>query len=118
MALRNDTLWLSFGVMGGFMQPQGHLQVLVNMVDHGMNPQAALDAPRFRVDRKGTTEVWIETGVPLKTRKALTQMGHGVKPRPLFDPKFGGGQVIAIDPETGVLWGGSDPRKDGCAVGF
>jgi gamma-glutamyltranspeptidase/glutathione hydrolase len=118
MALRNGKPWLSFGVMGGFMQPQGHLQVLVNMVDYEMNPQAALDAPRFRVDERGTTELWIEAGVPLKTRKALTQLGHDVHPRPLFEPRFGGGQIIAIDPETGVRWGGSDPRKDGCAVGF
>jgi gamma-glutamyltranspeptidase/glutathione hydrolase len=118
MALRDGQLWLSFGVMGGFMQPQGHLQVLVNMVDYGLDPQAALDAPRFRVDEKGSARVAIETGVPLKTRKALQAMGHDVQPETPFAPGFGGGQVIAVDPETGVLWGGSDPRKDGCAVGF
>jgi gamma-glutamyltranspeptidase/glutathione hydrolase len=118
MALRDGRLWLSFGVMGGFMQPQGHLQVLVNLVDYGLNPQAALDAPRFRVDERGGIQVAIETGVPLKTRKALAAMGHDVQPEATFAPLFGSGDVIALDPETGVLWGGSDPRKDGCAVGF
>jgi len=118
MALREGRLWLSFGVMGGFMQPQGHLQVVVNMVDHGLDPQAALDAPRFRVDERGGPQVAIETAVPLATRRGLSAMGHHVQPEPTFSPGFGGGQVIAVDPETGVLWGGSDPRKDGCAVGF
>jgi gamma-glutamyltranspeptidase/glutathione hydrolase len=118
MALRNGHLWLSFGVMGGFMQPQGHLQVLVNLVDYGLDPQAALDAPRFRVDERGGPEVAIESGVPLATRKALTAMSHQVRAEPNFEMGFGGGQVIAVDPETGALWAGSDPRKDGCAVGF
>jgi gamma-glutamyltranspeptidase/glutathione hydrolase len=118
MALRQGRLWLSFGVMGGFMQPQGHLQVLVNLVDYGLNPQAALNAPRFRVDERGGPRVAIETGVPLATRKALAAMGHDLRPETTFAPGFGSGDVIAVDPETGVLCGGSDPRKDGCAVGF
>jgi gamma-glutamyltranspeptidase/glutathione hydrolase len=118
MALRDGRLWLSFGVMGGFMQPQGHLQVLVNLVDYGLDPQAALDAPRFRVDERGGPQVLIETGVPLTTRKTLAAMGHSVHPEMMFAPGFGGGQIIAVDPETSVLCGGSDPRKDGCAVGF
>lgn len=118
MARREGRLWLSFGVMGGFMQPQGHLQVIVNMVDYGLDPQAALDAPRFRVDEHGSAAVAIETGVPLRTRKSLAAMGHQVNPETLFAPGFGGGQIITLDPETDVLWGGSDPRKDGCAVGF
>jgi gamma-glutamyltranspeptidase / glutathione hydrolase len=62
--------------------------------------------------------VAIESAVPLKTRKALAAMGHQVQPEVTFAPGFGGGQIIARDPETGVLWGGSDPRKDGCAVGY
>jgi gamma-glutamyltranspeptidase/glutathione hydrolase len=118
MALRDGRLWLCFGVMGGFMQPQGHFQVMVNLVDYGLEPQATLDAPRFRVDERGGRQVAVETGVPLKTRKALAAMGHDVRAEPNFDMGFGGGQIIAIDPETGVLWAGSDPRKDGCAVGF
>lgn len=118
MALKAGKLWLSFGVMGGFMQPQGHLQVLVNLIDAGLDAQASLDAPRFRVDEHGGSIVAVETGVPLKTRKALAAMGHMVRPEPTFMPSFGGGQVIAIDPDSGALWGGSDPRKDGCAVGY
>jgi len=118
MALRGGRLWLSLGVMGGFMQPQGHLQVLVNMVDYGLEPQAALDAPRFRIDERGSCRVSIETGVPIATRNNLAALGHQVAPEQTFSPSFGGGQVIAVDHETGVLWGGSDPRKDGCAVGY
>jgi len=118
MALRDGSLWLSFGVMGGFMQPQGHLQVLSNLVDHGLDPQAALDAPRFRVDERGGPQVSIETGVPAKTYKALEAMGHCVLLQPAFWSGFGGGQIIAVHSDTGVLEGGSDPRKDGCAVGF
>jgi len=118
MALKDGRLWLSFGVMGGFMQPQGHLQTLVNLVDYRLDPQSALDAPRFRVDELGSRRVAVETGVPLKTRQALAALGHDVRPEPTFSPGFGGGQIIAADPETGVLSGGSDPRRDGCAVGF
>jgi gamma-glutamyltranspeptidase / glutathione hydrolase len=118
LALRDGRLWLSFGVMGGFMQPQGHLQVMVNMVDHGLDPQAALDAPRFRVDQHGGPRVAIESVVPLKTRKALAAMGHQVQPEVTFAPGFGGGQIIARDAESAVLWAGSDPRKDGCAMGY
>ena len=118
MALQQGRLWLSFGVMGGFMQPQGHLQVASNLVDYGMNPQAALDAPRFRVDQRGGPRIAIETGVPIETRQALSEMGHDLHPEPTFSPGFGSGDIIARDPETGVLWGASDPRKDGCAVGF
>jgi len=118
MALRAGRLWLSFGVMGGFMQPQGHLQVLVNMVDYGLDPQAALDAPRFRIDERGSSRVSIETNVPIATRKSLTALGHRVVPEQAFSPGFGGGQVIAVDHENRVYWGGSDPRKDGCAAGY
>jgi gamma-glutamyltranspeptidase/glutathione hydrolase len=118
MALRHGKLWLSFGVMGGYMQPQGHLQVLVNMVDYGLAPQTALDAPRFRVDEKGGPRVYIEEGVPAETRAALAGIGHELQVEPTFSGGFGSGDIIAIDAESGALWGASDPRKDGCAVGF
>ncbi|GAB4409971.1 MAG: gamma-glutamyltransferase [Anaerolineales bacterium] len=118
LALRDGRLWLCFGVMGAFMQPQGHVQVLVNMVDFGLDPQAALDAPRFRVDEQGGRRVDVETTAPLGLRRALATVGHDVRAAAFGEPSFGGGQVIAVDPETGVLWGGSDPRKDGCAVGW
>jgi gamma-glutamyltranspeptidase/glutathione hydrolase len=117
MATRRGELWLCYGVMGGFMQPQGHLQVTVNMVDHGLDPQRALDAPRFCV-LEGK-RVAIEEGTSRALRAELARRGHEVAyatgpERALF----GGGQVIARDPESGVLAAGSDPRKDGCAVGF
>lgn len=118
LALRDGRLWLCFGVMGAFMQPQGHVQVLVNMVDFGMDPQAALDAPRFRVDEQGSRRVDVERTAPLGLRKALATLGHDVQATVFGEWFFGGGQVIAVDPETGALWGGSDPRKDGCAVGW
>ena len=118
MALRDGALWLSFGVMGGFMQPQGHVQVLSNMVDYCMDAQTALDAPRFRVDERGGPEVSLEQGVPTETCEALERMGHNLRIEPALGSGFGGGQIIAVDADTGVLEGGSDPRKDGCAVGF
>jgi gamma-glutamyltranspeptidase/glutathione hydrolase len=118
LALREGRLWLCFGVMGGFMQPQGHTQALVNLADFGMDPQAALDAPRFKVDERGSKRLDVETGVPLTTRKALAALGHDMQAETQFAPGFGGGQVIAVDADSGALWGGSDPRKDGCAVGF
>jgi gamma-glutamyltranspeptidase/glutathione hydrolase len=118
MALRDSRLWLSFGVMGGFMQPQGHVQVLSNMVDYWMDAQMALDAPRFRVDERGAPQVAIEEGVADETRQALAGMGHDVRTEPELGSGFGGGQIIAVDADAGVVEGGSDPRKDGCAVGF
>lgn len=113
MAFRDGKPWLSFGMVGGFMQPQGHLQLLCNMVEHGMTPQQAIEAPRFRYfDGK---RVALESGITDRTRESLVAKGHD-----LFegDNYFGGAQIIEIDSRTGVLRGGSDPRKDGCAQGF
>jgi gamma-glutamyltranspeptidase/glutathione hydrolase len=118
MALREGQLWLSFGVMGGFMQPQGHLQVLSNLIEYGMSPQSALDAPRFRVNERGGLQLAIESGVPRRVRKVLEDLGHEIRLEEAFAPVFGSGDIIARDPETGVLWGASDPRKDGYAVGW
>jgi gamma-glutamyltranspeptidase / glutathione hydrolase len=115
MACRDGELWLSFGVMGGFMQPQGHLQVLTNLLDFGMSPQEALDAPRWRVNQEGS--VSLEPGFPDGLRPALAEKGHRLESElPAFSDGFGGGQLIAR--EDGILWGASDPRKDGCAVGW
>jgi gamma-glutamyltranspeptidase/glutathione hydrolase len=123
-----EDLYASFGVMGGFMQPQGHLQVVVGLVDDGLDPQAALDRPRFcieastersRSDGTAGGKVTLEEGLPVDSVAALTQMGHTVETvgghgRALF----GRGQIILRDPASGVLWGGSDPRADGCAMSF
>ena len=105
----------SFGVMGGFMQPQGHLQVGINMVDFGMDPQAALDAPRFNWLKDMTVQ--LESTTSLAVHEELVRRGHELTPRdqPMY---FGGGQVIVRDPDSGVLIGGSEPRNDGTAVGY
>ena len=118
MTTRDGELWLSFGVMGGFQQPQGHLQVIVNMVDFGLEPQAALDALRFSVQPQGNG-VSLEEGVPDATVEGLKARGHKVSVVGGYArTQFGGGQIIQRDPDTGVLTGGSEPRKDGCAVGW
>jgi len=114
MVTRGEQLAICFGVMGGFMQPQGHVQVLSNLVDHGMDPQQALDAPRFRFDRGN--EFGIESHLPRGVYAALRSLGHALQVGGIGN--FGGGQVIQVHPTSGALMAGSDPRKDGCAVAF
>lgn len=99
-----------FGLMGGYMQPQGHLQLLVNMLDLGMNPQAALDAPRWRWE-SGMT-VAVEPGFSVDVAQALARKGHDIVPK-LDETGFGRGQIILRDDTNGVMVGGSDPRTDG-----
>ena len=112
LALRNGRCELSFGVMGAHYQPMGHVQIVTNMVDYGMDVQAAIDWPRaFFVE--DTTVV--ERGVPAPTIAGLRARGHHVA---VASSPWGGGQSIRIDWERGVLIGGSDPRKDGCAIGY
>jgi gamma-glutamyltranspeptidase / glutathione hydrolase len=112
---KNGQAWSSFGVMGGFMQPQGHLQVGINLIDFGMDPQTALDAPRFNWLKN--KQVALETAVSDNIRHSLQQRGHELlkKGTPLH---YGGGQVIVRAPDSGVLIGGSEPRNDGTAVGW
>ncbi len=112
---RDGRPWASFGVMGGFMQPQGHLQVGLNLVDFTMNPQAALDAPRFNWLQG--RDVALEPGVDLDVREDLLRRGHALLPAGAA-VHYGGGQVILRDPDSGVLVGGSEPRNDGAAVGW
>ena len=98
-----------FGVMGGYMQPQGHVQMVMNLVDFGLNPQAALDAPRWQW--LGEMKVGIEQGTSRDLAFALARRGHQVEiAHDLTD--FGRGQIILRDPETGVLCGGTEPRAD------
>lgn len=99
-----------FGVMGGYMQPQGHVQVAMNLIDYGLHPQAALDAPRWQWV-KGKT-VTVEPHFPMHMVRRLQRMGHDVQVAHDFG-SFGRGQVIWRDPDTGVLCGGTDPRTDG-----
>lgn len=111
-------LYACFGVMGGFMQPQGHVQVVVGLVDDGLDPQAALDRPRFcLVDGDPGSNVALEDGIPVGVMAALAEMGHRVIPTTGYGRAvFGRGQIIRRDPLTGVLCAGSDPRADGCAM--
>ena len=121
MLTRADgSLYGPFGVMGGFMQPQGHLQVVIGLVDDGLEPQAAVDRPRFCIEPDGgPSEVSLEDGLPDATVEDLRRRGHGVKAvlKGFSRSLFGKGQVIRRDPD-GALTGGSDrdPRADGAAV--
>ncbi|MCB2117346.1 MAG: gamma-glutamyltransferase family protein [Rhodobacteraceae bacterium] len=112
MLARRGRILMPFGVMGGSYQPMGHAQVVSNMLDHGLGPQAAIDAPRVMAE---FGELKLERGIPEATARALADLGHRLTvPQ---DP-LGGGQAILIDHERGVLIGASDPRKDGCALGY
>jgi gamma-glutamyltranspeptidase/glutathione hydrolase len=104
--------WLGFGVMGGYMQPQGHVQVLSNIVDYDMPLQAALDAPRWRYREDGTLA--IEERMPAGVASKLARKGHDV--RVLYPGLFGGAQAVRND--DGSLSGGTEPRKDGQVSGF
>jgi gamma-glutamyltranspeptidase/glutathione hydrolase len=114
----DNRLFASFGVMGGFMQPQGHLQVTLGMIVDHLDPQAVLDRPRFCItDGTAGGKVALEEGIPFATLARLAQMGHPVVPVSGYARAlFGRGQIILQDKASGVLWGGSDPRADGCAM--
>jgi gamma-glutamyltranspeptidase/glutathione hydrolase len=103
---------MPFGVMGGQFQPIGQVHLLSNMLDYGMDVQSALDLPRaFHYD--GVYR--LESGVPAATMSGLERLGHVVV---RSEQPLGGGQAIQIDWDRGALVGGSDPRKDGCALGY
>ena len=112
MLVKDAKPYYSFGVMGGDMQPQGHVQVILNHVDFGMDAQQAGEAPRFRHWAQG---VALESAFDGSVRYALMKKGHTVI---AGVDSFGGYQGILIDPKSGVLMGGSDPRKDGLAIGW
>lgn len=121
---RNGKPWLSFGVMGGGTQPQMHAQIVVNLIDFGMNLQEAGDAPRML--HTGSSEptdevmtdggyVSLESGYDYKTRRQLVQMGHVLRD---VSGSYGGYQAIMRDPKSGVYFGASETRKDGQASGY
>ncbi len=112
MAYRAGKPVLSFGVMGGSYQPLGQASVISNWLDFGMDIQEAIDAPRFHVENGALV---VERPVPQATRRALSRLGHQVVEA---ETPIGGAQVILIDWKRGVLHGASDPRKDGCALGY
>ena len=120
MATRESdgSLFASFGVMGGFMQPQGHMQVFSALADDELDPQAALDQPRFCIE-DGTAGgvVALEEGIPDSVISDLAARGHPVSKVTGWERAlFGRGQIILRETKTGVLAGGSDPRADGCAM--
>jgi gamma-glutamyltranspeptidase/glutathione hydrolase len=119
MATTEDgSLFASFGVMGGFMQPQGHVQVVMGLIDDGLDPQSALDRPRINLtEAHSSSPLAVEAGVPETTVEKLSEMGHQVEViSGQMRAIFGRGQIITRAPDSGVLAGGSDPRADGCAL--
>jgi gamma-glutamyltranspeptidase/glutathione hydrolase len=122
---KDEKPFMSFGVMGGPFQPLGHVQILMNIIDFGMNIQEAGDAPRISVSGfpqptgtpKSSEIIWLESGFPAQTISSLMNMGHqeigyGVP------GEFGGYQCIKYDAVNKVFYGASDPRKDGMAAGY
>lgn len=117
MVFKDSRLFLTFGVMGGMMQPQGHVQFLCNIIDFGMGVQAALNAPRFRYIQDN--ECTFEHSIPADTVKELARKGHvAVEMDDPYSQGFGGGQAIMVNPANNAFIAGSDPRKDGCAIGL
>jgi len=125
LVTREGKPWIAFGLMGGDMQPQGHAQILVNLLDLSMNLQEAGDAPRFyHTDSSEPTgtrmkdggRLALEPGVPRAVKEELARRGHRLQDLP--SGAFGGYQAVARDPVTGVLSGASESRKDGCALGY
>jgi len=116
MLFKDGEFLMNFGVMGADMQPQGHVQFLINLIDFEMNLQEAVDAPRAR--HLTDMEVYLEDGIPDETAVALAGKGHQIIRK--FSPvnQVGGGQAIYLDHAENVLLGASDRRKDGCALGY
>jgi gamma-glutamyltranspeptidase/glutathione hydrolase len=112
MVTKNGRAVMPYGVMGGHFQPMGQTLLLSNMLDHGLDIQEAIDLPRI-FPRLGRVQA--ERGIPADVLARLGGMGHGID---MIDKPHGGGQAIWIDHERGVLIGGSDPRKDGMALGY
>ncbi len=124
MALRDGKPWLVFGVMGGDMQPQGHAQIMINLLDFNMDLQEAGEAPRVEHTgsatprgklAEGAGTVQVEEGMPAAVMEGLKKLGHKVR---TVRVNGGGYQAILLDPKTGILHGASDHRKDGMAAGY
>jgi gamma-glutamyltranspeptidase/glutathione hydrolase len=112
MAMKNGEAWMPFGVMGANFQPMGHVYVMTNLLDYGLDAQEAIDCPRIFFEG---SKLWAEQSVPDAVCQGLAELGHPVERRP--EP-WGGGQLVQIDRANGVLIGASDPRKDGMALGY
>lgn len=114
MMLAEGKPLISFGFVGGDVQPQGQVQFLCNVIDFGMNLQDALDAPRWRYEGSGAS-IALESAIPHETWQDLTTRGHEIAGSGGF---FGGGQALLIHPEYSTFQSGSDSRRDGCAIGY
>jgi gamma-glutamyltranspeptidase/glutathione hydrolase len=118
MLLRDADLLGPIGTQGGDVQAQVHIQLIADLIDHGMEPQAAIDAPRWiSGGPNGPNEVLLEQGFPDDTISGLAARGHGVTVIDAWNGGAGHAQMIMRDGETGELVGGADPRADGSAVG-
>jgi gamma-glutamyltranspeptidase / glutathione hydrolase len=109
-------LRMAFGIMGGWNQSQAHAQFISNVVDHKMDIQAAMEAPRFTKRTFGGCDVAIEDRISKETRDALAARGHQIELHGDFATTVGGGQAVLRDFSTGVNYAASDPRKDGEAI--
>ena len=114
--MEKGNLHIGFGIMGGLNQPQAHAQFVSNVVDSGMNIQAALEAPRFTKLEFGGCGFLMEGRVPAAVREELVRRGHKLDVRGDYSSWFGGGQVVMHDSSSGVNYGASSPRKDGAAT--
>ncbi|OUS07553.1 gamma-glutamyltransferase [Rhodobacterales bacterium 52_120_T64] len=112
MLKKDGKVIMPFGVMGGQYQSTGHMRMVSNIVDYGMSPQESMDTPRSFAE---AGELRVEDGYSEQVRADLEALGHNVN---ILDKPLGGAQAIWIDEENGVLHGASDPRKDGCAIGY
>jgi gamma-glutamyltranspeptidase/glutathione hydrolase len=112
LAMKGGDVAMAFGVMGAHFQPMGHVYMMSNIVDHGLDYQEAVDCPRVFFEGDDTV---IEESVPPAVVDGLRAMGHRIRVREL---PWGGAQIVAIDRANGVLIGASDPRKDGMALGY
>jgi gamma-glutamyltranspeptidase/glutathione hydrolase len=107
---------IGFGIMGGWNQSQAHAQFVSNIVDHGMNLQAAMEAPRFTMPSFAGCGLYVEGRISRGVYDDLTKRGHQLTPLGFFSEAVGGGQAVMRDESTGVNYGASDPRKDGAAI--
>jgi gamma-glutamyltranspeptidase/glutathione hydrolase len=114
--MAKDNVHIAFGIMGGWNQAQAHAQFVSDIVDHHLNIQAALEAPRFTKQTFIGCDVELESRVPESVRTELAARGHQLQIRGAFASSVGGGQAVLRDFSTGINYGASDPRKDGAAV--
>lgn len=114
--MERGSVHIGFGIMGGLNQAQAHAQFVSNVVDHGMNIQAALEEPRFTKLTFGGCDVMMESRIPAAVREALAAKGHRVETLGEFHGSVGGGQAVLFDSATGIKYGASSPRKDGAAI--